>query len=165
MKISFIAGVILIMFSIIQCRYFNVSPVDGIRIKNLKEKPENTELFGSWEIDKESYDYMKTMNYLNNKSVTLILNSDQTFIANNFPDFLFSETIPDSILHLPFEGTWKINKDYYGNWVLDLSFDKNEFYKDGMSIFYDLYKKNDNLIIWAFIGDPDSGERFLFMKK
>ena len=46
-----------------------------------------------------------------------------------------------------------------------MRFDKSNLYQNGMLTSYDLYLQNDGIIIWNFIGDPDSGERFLYEKK
>ena len=46
-----------------------------------------------------------------------------------------------------------------------MRFNKSNLYESGLSISYDLYLQDDGIIIWNFIGDPDSGERFLYKKK
>ena len=47
---------LLIILTLASCRYFNVSPVNGISTKNLTEKPTQTEMIGIWEVDKFSYE-------------------------------------------------------------------------------------------------------------
>lgn len=147
------------------CRYFNVSPVDGITYKNLSEKPDIDQIAGVWEVDKFSYDLARVNGYDNIK-IELKINKDNTFEAQNFPDFItvFKEEKEHKLYNL--KGKWKIEKDYKGElWILNLRFEDSELYKGRISISYDLYLKDDKLIIWSFIGDPDSGERFLFEKK
>lgn len=164
-KIILFISVICLLSS---CRYFNVSPVDGITTKNVSEKPKPEDLLGTWEIDNFSYDLIKENGYDRNKEVEveLRLSENGKFEAINFPEFIdvFNDTKEKRFLQL--NGSWKVEKDFKNEyWVLRLDFDESEFYKSGLSINYSLYLKNNNLIIWNFIGDPDSGERFLFEKK
>jgi hypothetical protein len=58
---------LLIVLSLTSCRYFNVSPVNGITTKNLTEKPTQTEMFGIWEVDKFSYDLIERKGYKRKK--------------------------------------------------------------------------------------------------
>ncbi len=157
---------ILVISSLSSCRYFNVSPVDGVTTKSVSQEPKVKELVGTWGIDHFSYDLIKKNGYDANKKVELILSEDGKFEAVNFPEFMdvFNDTKGKRFLQL--SGKWEIKKDYKNEyWVLKLNFDKSGFYKNGLSTEYELYLKDDHLIIWSFIGDPDSGDRFLFEKK
>ena len=151
--------IIIVTFS--SCRYFNVSPVDGITTKNLTEKPLSEEFIGSWKIDKYSYELIEKKEY-KQKNVKLIIKNDGSFAAKNFPDFVnvFSENKMNEYINA--NGTWKIGKDFKGEkWTLSLDFNKSEYF----STEFELYRQDEKLILWYFVGDPDSGERLLFEKE
>lgn len=155
---------LIILLAFTNCRYFNVSPVNGITTKNLTKKPTQEEMIGIWEVDKFSYDLIEQKKY-ERKKIELKLNSNGTFEITNLPNFVnvFDKTTEKYINTI---GTWKIGKDFKeDNWVLNMSFEKSNLYENGMSISYDLYLQDEAIIIWEFIGDPDSGERFLYRKK
>lgn len=155
---------LIIILNLASCRYFNVSPVNGITIKNLTEKPTPTEMIGIWEVDKFSYELNDKKGY-ERKKIELNLKENGTFEISNLPNYInvFDQT-QEKFVNT--SGTWKIGKDYKGEkWVLNISFDKSNLYENGMSTSYDLYVQGDEIIIWDFIGDPDSGERFLYKKK
>ena len=59
---------LLIILTLASCRYFNVSPVNGITTKNLTEKPTQIEMTGIWEVDKFSYDLIQKNDYEKKKS-------------------------------------------------------------------------------------------------
>lgn len=149
--------VLVILISLTQCRYFNVSPVDGIITQNLKEKPAEKKLLGTWKIDDFSHETLKEYGY-KYSDVELILKDSGFFVAKNFPDFLFDYSPNPSLTYSNYEGKWEVVENQNQRWVLYINF------TDKLSTSYDLYLMNDSLIIWAFIGDPDTGERFLFKK-
>ncbi|WP_298544496.1 hypothetical protein [uncultured Aquimarina sp.] len=155
---------LLMFLTLTSCRYFNISPVNGITTKNLNQKPSSKDMVGLWEVDSYSYDLIRKRGYRNQK-VVLEIKNDGTFEAKNLPDFInVSQKSYQKRIHTT--GSWEIGKDFKGKkWVLYMSFKKSELYKNGMSTSYDLYIQNDKLVIWYFIGDPDTGERFLFTKK
>jgi hypothetical protein len=155
---------LLIFLTLTSCRYFNVSPVNGITTKNLTEEPNHTEMVGIWEVDKFSYDLIERKGY-EKKIIELNLKRNGSFEISNLPNFInvFDQTTEK---YVNTGGTWKIGKDFKGEkWVLNMSFNKSDLYEIGMTTSYDLYLQDDGIIIWNFIGDPDSGERFLYQKK
>ena len=156
--------VFLILISFIECRYLNISPVDGIRTKDVKTKPAESRLVGIWNIDNFSYETLKDYGY-EDKMVKLELKEDQSFDAINFPDIILDYSFEPTLTYTNSTGKWEIIKNQNNKWVLNLKFDENEVLHQGLNTSYDLYLTNGNLIIWTFIGDPDSGERFLFEKE
>ncbi len=133
-------------------------------MNNLTKKPTQSEMIGIWEVDKFSYDLIKEKGY-EKKKIELKLKSDGTFEIYNLPNFInvFDQTKEK---YVNTNGSWEIKKDFKEeNWVLNMSFNKSNLYENGMSTSYDLYLQDNKIIIWTFIGDPDSGERFLFTKK
>ncbi len=153
-----------IFLTLSNCRYFNVSPVNGITFKDLTEKPKESEFIGNWSLDEFSYDAIQNKGF-ENKKVRLKFNKDKTFEVQNFPNiFDFDEN--NKIIKS--KGIWKISKNFEGkNWVLNMEFGKTEDFisSNGISTDFELYLQNGKLIIWYFIGDPDSGNRFLFTKE
>ena len=155
---------LIILLTLSGCRYFNVSPVNGITTKDLNEKPTQMEMVGIWEVDKFSYELNEEKGYEKMK-IELNLMENGNFEITNLPNYInvFDET---KELFVNTRGTWKIGKDFKGErWVLNMSFDKSSLYESGISTSYDLYLQDDGIIIWNYIGDPDSGERFLYKKK
>jgi hypothetical protein len=155
---------LLLILTLTNCRYFNVSPVNGISTKNLTEKPTQTEMVGIWEVDKFSYELIERKGY-EKKKIELKINENGTFEITNLPNFInvFDQTTDKNV---DTSGTWEIEKDYKDeNWVLKMRFNQSNLYEKGMTTWYDLYLQEDGIIIWNFTGDPDSGERFLYRKK
>ena len=155
---------LIIVLSLTSCRYFNVSPVNGITTKNLTEKPTHSEMIGIWEVDKFSYELNERKGY-EKKKIEMNLKENGTFEITNLPNYInvFDQT-KERFVNT--NGTWEIGKDFKGEkWVLSLNFDRSNLYEKGMMTYYDLYLQNDKIIIWNFIGDPDSGERFLYRKQ
>lgn len=155
---------LLIILTLASCRYFNVSPVNGITTKNLSKKPTQYEMIGIWEVDKLSYELNERRAY-EKKKIELNLKENGTFQITNLPNYInvFDKTTERFVNT---KGTWKIGKDVKGEkWVLNMDFDHSSLYENGMSTSYNLYLQDDGIIIWNFIGDPDTGERFLFKKK
>ena len=158
-------ALLFIILLLSTCRYFNVSPVNGITTKDLTNMPKNQDLIGSWEVDNFSYELIKEKGYTKAKKIELKLYENGNFEAINFPDFIdvFKNSNEEKFHQL--NGKWKVDKDFAGKkWVLNLKFEKSIYYENGLVTDYDLYLENNKLIIWTFIGDPDSGERFLFKK-
>ena len=155
---------LLIVLSLTSCRYFNASPVNGITTKYLTEKPTQSQMIGIWEADKFSYELNEQKEYEKEK-IELNLKENGTFEITNLPNYInvFDQT-KERFVHT--NGTWEIGKVFKGEkWVLNMRFEKSNLYENGMLTSYDLYLQNEGIIIWNFIGDPDSGERFLYEKK
>ncbi|MBL4586651.1 MAG: hypothetical protein JKX84_06310 [Flavobacteriales bacterium] len=141
-----------------------MSPVNGITTKNLTEKPAQTEMIGIWEVDKFSYELNERKGY-EKKKIELNLKENGTFDIINLPNYVnvFDQTEEK---YVNTNGNWKVGRDFKGDrWILIISFNKSNLYENGMSTSYDLYLQEEGIIIWDFIGDPDSGERFLYRKK
>lgn len=156
---------LLIVFSQFGCRYFNTSPVDGVLIKHVKEEPSLDDVIGEWEVDNISYNLVKNNGY-EEAEIRLVFNKDGTFEAFNYPSFMnvFKKIEERKLYNL--KGKWNLIEDQKNeNWKLNIVFDSNDLYERVYSDTYDLFLKKGKLIIWFFIGDPDSGEYFLFEKK
>jgi hypothetical protein len=155
---------LLIVLTLTSCRYFNVSPANGITTKNLTKKPTQPEMIGIWEVDKFSYELNEEKGY-EKKKIELNLKENGTFEITNLPNYInvFDKTTERFVNT---NGIWKIEKDFKEKyWVLKMNFNKSNLYERGMTTWYDLYLQEDGIIIWNFIGDPDSGERFLYKKQ
>ncbi|GGZ94569.1 hypothetical protein [Algibacter mikhailovii] len=155
---------LLIVLTLTSCRYFNVSPVNGITTKNLTEKPTQSEMIGIWEVDKFSYELNEEKGY-EKKKIELNLKENGTFEITDLPNYInvFDKTTERFVNT---NGKWKIEKDFKQKyWVLKMNFNESSLYEKGMTTWYDLYLQEDGIIIWNFIGDPDSGERFLYKKQ
>lgn len=157
--------ILIIILSLNSCRYFNVSPVNGISTKNLTEQPKKLDFVGTWEIDKFSYETINEMGY-NFKKTELNFKLNGKVEAKNLPSFIktFSENKTKDFLNM--QGTWNIGKDFDDEkWILFLDFKNSKSKEQNFGTEFELFKENEKLILWYFIGDPDSGERLLFKKK
>lgn len=85
MKRIIVFLIIILFFS--NCRYFNVSPVNGITIKNLTVKPLSKDFIGRWKIDEYSYELISREGS-EFKNIELSINNDGSFEAKNFPNFV-----------------------------------------------------------------------------
>lgn len=137
--------------------------IDESSLKRIEEKPDNSELYGTWELDSFSYDYVsKTYSNNNDFDIVLNINQDNSFLLKNMPFY-------DNF------GVQKYTKltTIDGNWILKQSFNKKYWelkldyliYEKTKSMILMLFNKKDTgLVIWKFIGDPDMGKRLLFEK-
>ena len=157
--------VLILFLSLNSCRYFNVSPVNGITTKDLTEKPKTIQFIGKWKLDKFSYDLINQNGY-EIKTVELNIKSDGSFELKNFPNFIDVFTKSKTKEYLNVGGNWKIGKNFSDeNWVLGLNFEKSSLYRNGFAMDFELYEEKGKIILWYFVGDPDSGERLLFRKE
>jgi hypothetical protein len=129
------------------------------------EKPADSLLIGLWEVDAFSYKYFKEFMDIRDKKVTVELRKDGTVVGSNLPRFSVSNFEPPKELVSP-SGTWFTNQSFSKeNWQVTMRFDrKNDEPQYGFAGRYDIYKRNDSLLLWLFLGDPDSGDRLLFVK-
>jgi hypothetical protein len=156
---------LIIILTHTSCRYFNVSPVNGITTKVLTEKPKTEEFIGKWKLDKFSYDLINQNGY-ESKSIELNIKSDGSFEAKNFPNFIDAFAESKNKEYINAKGNWEIGKDFSDeNWVLELYFEKSNLYRDNFAMEFELYEEKEKMILWFFVGDPDSGERLLFRKE
>lgn len=152
---------LIIVLTIMSCKDFNVDTANEFTTKNLTEKPTQSDMTGIWEVDKFSYELNEKKGY-EKKKILLNLKKDGTFEITNLPNYInvFDETKKRFVNT---NGTWQIKKEIKGEkWVLNMRFDKSSLYENGMSTSYDIYLQDNEIIIWNFIGDPDSRERFLY---
>lgn len=159
---KFILLLIIICFS--SCRYFNVSPANGITTKNVTEKPELNELVGDWQVDSISSTMLVEKGY-KEKNIQLKLNANGSFQATHLPDFINVFGGSEKTFFNA-KGLWEIvQNDNQENWVVQLNFAANKENRNGFATEFELYRHNDQLILWYFVGDPDLRERLLFEKK
>jgi hypothetical protein len=146
------------------CYFFGAGPVINDNFKNVTEKPNEKQLFGNWEIDKFSYRVFKNYKYPARK-VTLRLFENGSFLLENCPKFVNILDNGKDKIFSNVNGKWKLAKDFQNRfWVISMDFPKSDIYNLETNIDYELYIKNGKIIIWTAIGDPDSGDRFLFDK-
>lgn len=152
---------LLLILSFSSCYFLNDGPVNG---KYLNKKPSIDEMVGIWEVDKFSYELNEHKGY-ERKKIELTLKANGSFQISNLPNYInvFDQTEDRFVTT---EGKWELEKDFKKeHWVLKMNFSNSNLYNKGMIVWYDLYLLEDELIIWNFIGDPDSGNRFLYRKQ
>jgi hypothetical protein len=154
MKVKIIFFMLCVL-SITSC--LNGIGIISSELTTIKEKPKEDNLLGNWEVDEYSYEFIKNNFNSNPKEVMLILKKDKAFILKNVYDFdIEQDSIPFDI-----SGQWELNHYKNREWRLDLNFPKNF----GLASNWLLYKKEEEMVIISFIGDPDSEDRLLFKKK
>jgi len=171
--LSKITLVLLLIPIITSCRldYFKNENIRAITknpqmtLYKVTEKPQDSLLLGTWEVDSFSYEYIKEVIDMDNKKVTISLRNNRQLIGSNLPNFSVSDFDKPTKLVNP-KGEWKLNQSYKKDrWQITMAFERHEEKHYGFSGYYDIYKRNDSLFLWKFIGDPDSGNRLLFKKK
>ena len=155
---------LFLIYFIYSCNFFGPIDEDKLKQTNSIEVVEN-DLKGEWKIDKFSYDLIHKKGTYAKDSLLLILDKDKKFIFKNLPDFFSPFNLNSKKFSNSDEsGNWKIVK-INNNYEIQFIFKKSNLFK---SIFISNFKlvkfKNNNSLLY-FIGDPDSGERFLFIKK
>jgi hypothetical protein len=135
-------------------------PIDENVMMKITKEPSDAELIGRWEVDSFSYNLIKKQYIIKDQKVELVLNDNGKCHAINFPDFIndgFGKSINGKLINGT--GKWTI-KPENNTWVLDLEFDNGGL----ISSSFGLFKKNSELVIWRFIGDPDQADRLMFNK-
>jgi len=155
-KVIFI-GVLLVIAQ--SCNFSNRTVVDQIALQRVEEKPILDSLFGIWNADSFSYDFVNEHYQMENKKMVLELRGDRTFTIKNAPSF-DSHGNPTSDSLMDVSGKWKL-RDLKNKWYLDMRYQKNIGLVNNLS----LYTKDNSFVIMAFIGDPDSDNRLLFTKE
>jgi len=151
----------IILFLILSSCNF-MPNADESKMKKVFKKPTLNKISGSWEIDKFSYSFINESLNLKDNRIILTLNSDNTFEVTNYPKFDAFGIVKDSISK-SYKGQWKFKKAYNKksyNLILEDFSQKIVWAKE--FVLYD--KKNSGLILWKFVGDPDSGNRMMFKK-
>ena len=140
-------------------------PIDETVMQPLSVEPSSMNIIWTWEVDNFSYTLIKEQYHIQDKKVALVINEDSTFEAINFPDFVtdsFGQSINNKLLNAT--GRWKVEQEDATR-VLNMEFTKGELYTWGAETSYALYSKDSQLVILDFIGDPDQGDRLLFIKR
>ncbi len=164
---------LLFLISITAC---NLNPLgsrpDETRTKNptikfskVAEKPADSLLIGTWEVDRFTYEFLRKHVDVDDRKVTLTLKKDRTLTSMNLPNMnSYNLYQPDSLLG-KMTGSWEPEQSYKKDrWQVQLSFDWKGGTRYGFAGSYYIYKRNDSLFLWRYIGDPDSGNRLLFRK-
>lgn len=147
------------------CYFFG--PVESsIQTKNVDFN--EADIIGTWKLDKFSYEYLSKKENLD--SIFITFKADSSFVLNNSKDLFrweywtsdFSKAKENGIIdNVESIGNWKIS-DYKSANVklLEITYtDKTN--QTGINV----YKKGEEYQIWYFFGDPDSGQRLLFLKE
>lgn len=153
----------ILIFGFLSCRY--IGPADGIFTKNVEIKPETKALEGVWEVDQQSYDLVREQYSLNGKKIKLLVFPNGTFNIENLPDFIndgFGKSINNRFHNV--SGNWNLEQ-VENHWKLAMNYNASELYPQGCWTLYDLFMQKNDLMIWVWIGDPDSGNRLLFKKE
>tara|TARA_B100000745_G_C20015866_1_gene345278 strand:- start:219 stop:743 length:525 start_codon:yes stop_codon:yes gene_type:complete len=159
-KYFVIIGIITLL---IGCNFADSN--NQIDFNRVIDEPKKESLIGLWEVDSFSYNFISNHYKLDSKKVELKLVEDGTFIIKNYPDFEiggFGKPINNELNTV--SGKWNLKK-IKDNWNLEMIFDKSQIYRNGISTLFELYLKSNKLIIWNSIGDPDQGNRLMFVKK
>lgn len=152
---------VLLMALSISCNFFG--PVDSSTMKQIELKPNEDQIIGNWFLDEFSFRFLENTELSRVKKTNLIIDNKGRFEMINFPRIRDLNLTKDSI-NLSFQGEWYLQKSFNDKfWELKLKFQLSK--NENRSMIFKLYdSKNDGLIFWKFIGDPDTGNRLLFKK-
>lgn len=149
---------IIIIFS--SCNFFE--PIDKTSMKKIELKPDKEKLIGKWELDSFSYNSIKKQEKKFDGTVFLTLSDNHIFEINDLPNYNQMGSLIEPKF-TSFNGNWSLSKSFNKKyWELKLEFLTNQNRRSQVFKLYN--KKNDGLIFWKSIGDPDSGNRLLFKK-
>jgi hypothetical protein len=160
MKYSIILAILLIA----SCSLNGLSPIDDSVMKEIKTQPNDSIFIGTWKLDSMSYALIKEKYKYKDEQVELTLNANKTFELKNAPDFItdgFGEPINGAFLNS--KGTWKTTQKN-NHWEMQMDFEPGDLYQVSMTTWYMIYERDSNIVITHFIGDGDSGDRFLYYK-
>lgn len=165
---------LLILISITAC---NLNPLGSrpnetrtkiptMKFHKLTEQPADSLLNGTWEADRFTYEFLRKHVDVGDRKVRITLKKDRTLSSVNLPNTNSDNFYqPDSLLS-KMTGSWEKKQSYKKDWwQVQLSFDWKGGTRYGFAGSYDMYKRNDSLFLWRYIGDPDSGNRLLFRRK
>jgi hypothetical protein len=159
MKKSILCILLTVMIS--SCNFLG-SVDSSIQTKNIEYN--ESDIIGTWKLDKFSYDYLTTKENLD--SIYVIFKADSTFVLNNSIK-LFEKTanlsnderINGKLDNIKSVGKWWINSNAnQTNLILN--------FNDGINISkINVYKKANELQLWYHFNDPDSGQRLRFINQ
>ncbi len=158
-------SIILLSIIIASCSLNGLGPIDESVMKEIKSQPNDSIFIGSWKIDSMSYEVIKEKYKYKGEQVELIFKADKTFDLKNAPDFItdgFGEPVKGVFLNS--KGTWKTTK-MNNHWEMQMDFEPGDLYQIQTTTWYTIYERDSTLVIQHFIGDGDSGNRFLYQKE
>ncbi len=143
-----------LFFTFISCHFFG--PVDSSSLKRIYSKPEMSDIIGKREVDSFSYKQVSKDFKIESKEITLTFLKNGTFQLKNLPVY-HPNGEPVKVTSMV-KGKWKLYKPF-----------KKEYWEMNMHFYnystnYFLYKRENQIIIIYFLGDPDLGKRLLFEK-
>jgi len=156
----------LLLFTMLLSACYFFGPVDETVYKQPSTQPTIRQLAGKWKADSASYRFIEEKKVYKKDSLYLVLHDDSTFEAVNFPDFVSKDD--DSVVNGKLynsSGKWGIY-NYNNQLTLDLNFNLDKLFKKPNFQTFQIYSRKDSaLVLWLWIGDPDSGKRLLFVKE
>jgi hypothetical protein len=157
-------SIILLSILIASCSLNGLGPIDESAMKEIKTQPNDSIFIGTWKLDSMSYAVIKEKYKYKGEQVELTFNDDKTFNLKNAPDFItdgFGEPVKGEFLNT--KGTWQTyQKD--NHWEMQMVFESGDLYKYSMTTCYNIFEIDSTIVITHFIGDGDSGDRFLYYK-
>lgn len=160
MKYSILFALALIT----SCSLNGLGPTNDSILKEITSQPNDSVFVGTWKLDSMSYSLIKERYKYRDQQVELTFKTDKTFELKNAPDFItdgFGE--PVNGVFLDAKGTWETTKRDE-HWELKMNFESGDLYQTSLTTWYMIFDKDSSIVIKHFIGDGDSGDRFLYYK-
>lgn len=132
--------------------------------KPVRSKPGLCELTGKYELDSFSYNFINSIKKYDDQKVFLTLKKNGQLILENVPDIMFNYPPYLEYKRLTYNGGWVLGKNPQDTTRYNLNIKISNLKKNGLTTSFDLLRIKGILGIWYFIGDPDSGDRFFFVK-
>jgi hypothetical protein len=152
--------ILIFLLTLTSCWANPLGIIDKSVFKPITDKPGVEVLSGTYELDSLSYEFINSLNKFEKEPVTLNISINGHLRINNMPNALLIPIEANEWKRTDYEGTWRLSKDYQDTteYVIEVNLDK-------LSTTFYLANFKNEIVIWNFVGDPDSGNRFLFKKK
>jgi len=166
MRFKIIFVPILILTLLFASCWNPFSLVNDAIFKPVTEKPDMTDLIGKYMLDSFSIGFINSLEKYNEQVTSLELLPNGKLILNNVPDIMFKFSEEIQYERLSYTGDWQIGKNIQDSTRYNLKIGINNYSeRGGFATSLDLREYKGQIGIWYFIGDPDSGDRFFFIKQ
>ena len=128
-----------------------------------RQKPSEQDIVGHWELTEGSVQYLRDEEPVT-VMPTLDFRANKTFAMKGLPD-LVCNCGESQGSYLSGSGTWSIEKDINGDWVVRTFFLESDIGKTNFRSDFDLYGREGPYFLNGWLGDPDEGQIISFEKR
>ena len=155
---------LILLFSLTSCHLINCD-LDA-DLEPLTAKPSVESVKGTWYPDKRTMESVSV--YRKSENPEFIISSDGTFKMSRIPAKTFT-LLPSknpSEKSVDATGTWKLVESRgFVFLALNIDFKENTFGLSGLLYSFQIKTKNESMVLFENIGDPDECEAVRLIKK